>query len=133
MIANRMPRRTRPSTACPAPGTSHAASSAATVRTGPAGRVQPDDDSRSVDPAMASAHVGNDVDGDLGGHLAVDPDRDSKLAKGLDRFRKMDLAAIDLNALALEQIGDLAGRHGTVERFVLAHLLADREANLRDP
>jgi len=56
------------------------------------------------------------------GDVFVQLDRDDELANGLERFMQLDLAAIDVEALLFESLGDVAGGYGSEQLIAFARL-----------
>src|SRR5688572_28960641 len=69
----------------------------------------------------------------VGRHLGVELDRHLVLAELLDGLVELDLALVDVDALAAEEVRDVARRHRAVERVVLAHLAGGDVAQGGDP
>src|SRR6266542_4864635 len=67
------------------------------------------------------------------GHVAMQADRHGELAQVLQRFGELQLAAVDLEALAAERVDDVAGRDGAVERVLLADAAGGDDLDLPAP
>ena len=60
------------------------------------------------------------------GHVLVQLDSDNELADGLKRFVQLDLPPIDVEALLLQSLGDVARSHRSKELIILAGLARKR-------
>jgi hypothetical protein len=71
-------------------------------------------DGRDARPSIANPKlfccffVDNDLQ--VRGHVLVQLDGDNELADSLERFVQLDLPPIDMEALLLERVGNIAGR-----------------------
>src|SRR5262245_16311947 len=70
---------------------------------------------------------------EAGDDLGVELDLELVPAEVLDRLVELDLALVDLDALRLQELGDVARGDRTVEHVVLAHLAGRDEAQRGDP
>jgi hypothetical protein len=67
---------------------------------------------------------------DVGGDFAVQLDWDQEFAEGLQRFVQMHLAAVDVEALGLESVGDVGRRDRAEEVIVLTDLALEYEGHV---
>src|SRR5580765_1927185 len=75
----------------------------------------------------------DDGDLQLRGHVAVQLDRDRRLAERLQRLGQVDLAAIDVEPLHRQRLRDVGGDDRTIELFGIADAAGNRQLGLRDP
>src|SRR6516165_7000190 len=92
-------------------------------------RQTPDSQGRERGPKASRLGCLFDVNLELGSDVTKDLDDDGVFAKGLDGIGKLDLALVNLEALCLQPIGDVAGGDGAEHLIVFAGLAVELQGN----
>src|SRR5262252_8165208 len=92
-------------------------------------RQTPDSKGRERGPKASRLGFLFDVNLEFGSDVAKDLDGDGVFAKGLDGIGELDLALVNLEALCLQPIGDVAGGDGAEHLIVFAGLAVELQGN----
>src|SRR5215469_16709770 len=92
-------------------------------------RQTPDSQGRERGPKASRLGFLFDVNLEFGSDVAKDLDGDGVFAKGLDGIGELDLALVNLEALCLQPIGDVAGGDGAEHLIVFAGLAVELQGN----